>query len=58
MASFILGVAVAPPGPPLEEPLTLTQVARCSRPSAARLISHRTGTRHCGDVVLTFPKPF
>ncbi len=35
---------------------TLPQVPRCSRPSVARLISHRTGTRHYGDVVLTFPK--
>ncbi len=35
---------------------TLPQVPRCSRPSAAHLISHRTGTRRYGDVVLTFPK--
>ncbi len=35
---------------------TLPQVPRCFRPSAAHLISHRTGTRHYGDVVLTFPK--
>ncbi len=27
-----------------------------SRPRVARLISHRTGTRRYGDVVLTFPK--
>ncbi len=37
---------------------TLPQVPRCSRPSAARLISHKTGTRRYGDVVLTFPKHF
>ncbi len=29
-----------------------------SRPSAARLYSHRTATRLYGDVVLTFPKRF
>ncbi len=34
---------------------TLPQVPRCSHPSAARLISHRTGTRRYGGVVLTFP---
>ncbi len=34
------------------------QVTRCSRPSAARLISDRTGTRRYGDVVLTFQKHF
>ncbi len=37
---------------------TLPQVLRCSRPSAARLISHRTGTRRYGEVVLTFLKRF
>ncbi len=37
---------------------TLPQVPRCSRPSAARFISHRTGTRRYGDVVLTFPMRF
>ncbi len=37
---------------------TLPQVPRCSHPSAARLISHRTGTRRYGDVVLTLPKAF
>ncbi len=35
---------------------TLPQVPRYSRPRVARLISHRTGTRRYGDVVLTFPK--
>ncbi len=34
------------------------QVPRCFRPSAALLISHRTGTRRYGDVVLTLPKAF
>ncbi len=34
---------------------TLPQVPRCSRPSAARLISHRTGTRRYGGVVLRSP---
>ncbi len=34
---------------------TLPQVPKCSRPSAACLISHRTGTRRYGGVVLTFP---
>ncbi len=37
---------------------TLPQVPRCFRPSAALLISHRTGTRRYGDVVLTLPKAF
>ncbi len=37
---------------------TLPQVPKCSRPSAARLISHRTGTRCYGRVVLTFPIAF
>ncbi len=37
---------------------TLPQVPRCSRPSAARLYSHRTATRRYCDVVLTFPKRF
>ncbi len=37
---------------------TLPQVPKCSRPSAARLISHRTGTRRYGGVVLTFPIAF
>ncbi len=37
---------------------TLPQVPRCSCPSAARLISHRTGTRRYGDVVLMFSKCF
>ncbi len=32
-----------------------TWTLRCSRPSAARLISHRTGTRRYGGVVLMFP---
>ncbi len=34
---------------------TLPQVPRCPRPSAARLISQRTGTCRYGGVVLTFP---
>ncbi len=34
---------------------TLPQVPKCSRPSAAHLISHRTGTRRYGGIVLTFP---
>ncbi len=36
--------------------ILLPQVPRCSHSSAARLISHRTGTRRYSDVVLTFPK--
>ncbi len=35
---------------------TLPQVPKCSRPSAARQISHRAGTRRYGGVILTFPK--
>ncbi len=34
---------------------TLPKVPKCSRSSAAHLISHRTGTRRYGGVVLTFP---
>ncbi len=30
----------------------------CSRPYAAHLISHRSGTRRYGGVVLTFPIAF
>ncbi len=37
---------------------TLPQVPKCSRTSAARLISQRTGTRRYGDVVLTIPIAF
>ncbi len=37
---------------------TLPQVPRCCYPSAARLISHRTGICRYGDVVLTFSKRF
>ncbi len=37
---------------------TLPQVPRCSRPRAARMILHRTGTLRYSDVVLTFPKRF
>ncbi len=37
---------------------TLPQVPKCSCPSAARLISHRTGTRRYGGVVLMFPIAF
>ncbi len=37
---------------------TLRQVPKCSRPSAAHLISHRTGTRCYGCVVLTFSIAF
>ncbi len=37
---------------------TVPQVPKRSRPSAAPLISHRTGTRCYGDVVLTFPIAF
>ncbi len=33
---------------------TRPQVPKCSHPSAARLISHRTVTRRYGGVVLTF----
>ncbi len=33
---------------------SLPQVPKCSHPSAARLISHRTGTRRYGGVVLMF----
>ncbi len=35
--------------------LSLPKVPKCSRSSAAHLISHRTGTRRYGGVVLTFP---
>ncbi len=37
---------------------TLPQVPKYSRPSAACLISHRTGTRCYGGVVLMFPIAF